>query len=78
MAIDGKTLRKSFDTANRKAAIHRVSTWACENKMVFGHIATGEKKNEITAIPILLEMLCGGFLMPSRHFLSDVISLVFF
>jgi predicted transposase YbfD/YdcC len=57
IAIDGKTLRRSFDTANRKAAIHMVSAWACENKMVFGQIATDEKSNEITAIPKLLETL---------------------
>jgi len=57
IAIDGKTLRRSFDTANGKAAIHMVSAWACENKMVFGQVATDAKSNEITAIPKLLEML---------------------
>jgi predicted transposase YbfD/YdcC len=57
IAIDGKTLRRSFDHANGKAAIHMVSAWACDNKMVFGQIATNEKSNEITAIPKLLEML---------------------
>ena len=57
IAIDGKTLRRSFDTANRKAAIHMVSAWACQNKMVFGQVVTDDKSNEITAIPKLLEML---------------------
>ena len=57
IAIDGKTLRRSFDNANGKAAIHMVSAWACDNKMVFGQVATDEKSNEITAIPKLLEML---------------------
>ncbi len=57
IAIDGKTLRRSHDNANNKSAIHIVSAWACENKMVFGQIATDEKSNEITAIPKLLEML---------------------
>jgi len=57
IAIDGKTLRRSFDNANGKAAIHMVSAWACDTKMVFGQIATDEKSNEITAIPKLLEML---------------------
>ena len=57
IAIDGKTLRRSHDNANEKSAIHIVSAWACENKMVFGQIATDEKSNEITAIPKLLEML---------------------
>ena len=57
IAIDGKTLRRSFDNANAKAAIHMVSAWACDNKMVFGQVATDEKSNEITAIPKLLETL---------------------
>jgi predicted transposase YbfD/YdcC len=57
IAIDGKTLRRSHDNANDKPAIHIVSAWACENKMVFGQIATDEKSDEITAIPKLLEML---------------------
>ncbi len=57
IAIDGKTLRRSHDNAEGKSAIHIVSAWACQNKMVFGQIATEEKSNEITAIPKLLEML---------------------
>ena len=57
IAIDGKTLRRSHDNANGKLAVHIVSAWACENKMVFGQISTDEKSNEITAIPKLLEML---------------------
>jgi len=57
ISIDGKTLRRSHDNANDKSAIHLVSAWACENKMVFGQIATDEKSNEITAIPKLLETL---------------------
>ena len=57
IAIDGKTLRHSYDNADGKSSIHIVSAWACENKMVFGQVATEEKSNEITAIPKLLEML---------------------
>ncbi len=57
IAIDGKTLRRSHDNAEGKSAIHIVSAWACQNKMVFGQIATDEKSNEITAIPKLLETL---------------------
>ena len=57
ISIDGKTLRRSHDNANGKSAIHLVSAWACENKMVFGQVATDEKSNEITAIPKLLETL---------------------
>jgi predicted transposase YbfD/YdcC len=57
VAIDGKTLRRSFDKASGKAAIHMVSAWCETNQMVLGQLATEEKSNEITAIPRLLEML---------------------
>lgn len=57
VAIDGKTLRGSFDKASSKAAIHMVSAWATRNSMILGQIKTEEKSNEITAIPRLLEML---------------------
>lgn len=57
VAIDGKTLRRSFDTASKKAAIHMVSAWATRNHVVLGQVKTDEKSNEITAIPKLLEML---------------------
>ena len=57
VAIDGKALRHSFDTANAKAALHMVSAWGCEQRLVLAQIATDEKSNEITAVPKLLEML---------------------
>jgi len=57
IAIDGKTLRHSFDTASRQAAIHMISAWSAANGLVFGQIATEAKSNEITAIPKLLELL---------------------
>lgn len=57
IAIDGKTLRHSFDSAHAKAAIHMISAWATANHLVFGQIVTEAKSNEITAIPALLKML---------------------
>lgn len=57
IAIDGKTLRRSFDQASGKAAIHMVSAWATANQISLGQVVTDEKSNEITAIPKLLEML---------------------
>ena len=57
VAIDGKTLRRSFDSATRKAALHMVSAWGCANGVVLGQVRTAEKSNEITAIPALLELL---------------------
>jgi predicted transposase YbfD/YdcC len=57
IAIDGKTLRCSHDHAAGKKALHLVSAWAVENRLVLAQIATEEKSNEITAIPILLRQL---------------------
>lgn len=57
VAIDGKTLRRSYDRSSNKAAIHMVSAWATENSLVLGQIKTEEKSNEITAIPELLRVL---------------------
>lgn len=57
VAIDGKTLRHSFDAASSKAAIHMVSAWATANHVTLGQVVTDAKSNEITAIPKLLETL---------------------
>jgi predicted transposase YbfD/YdcC len=57
VAIDGKTARRSFDRASEKSALHLVSAWVRENQLALGQVATEEKSNEITAIPILLGML---------------------
>jgi len=57
IALDGKTLRQSYDTADGKAAIHMVSAWATTNRLVLGQCKVDEKSNEITAIPQLLKML---------------------
>jgi predicted transposase YbfD/YdcC len=57
IAIDGKTLRRSHDHAAGKKALHLVSAWAVENRLVLAQVATEEKSNEITAIPVLLRQL---------------------
>jgi predicted transposase YbfD/YdcC len=57
IAIDGKTLRRSFDRASSKSPLHMVSAWGCQQRLVLGQIATEAKSNEITAVPKLLEML---------------------
>lgn len=54
IAIDGKRLRGSYDKTDKKAAIHMISAWACENELVLGQEKTDKKSNEITAIPKLL------------------------
>jgi predicted transposase YbfD/YdcC len=57
IAIDGKTLRRSYDKACSKSAIHMVSAWATANHVSLGQVVVDSKSNEITAIPKLLEML---------------------
>ena len=57
VAIDGKTLRRSFDCASGRTALHLVHAWAAENRVLLGQVATSEKSNEITAIPELLDLL---------------------
>jgi predicted transposase YbfD/YdcC len=57
VAIDGKTLRGSFDTAAGQQPLHLVSAWASEARLVLGQVAVDKKSNEITAIPALLELL---------------------
>ena len=57
VALDGKTVRHSFDTATGKSALHLVSAWASENGLALGQVKVDDKSNEITAIPKLLEMI---------------------
>jgi predicted transposase YbfD/YdcC len=57
VAIDGKTLRHSFDRATATTAIHMVSAWASAHRLVLGQLKVEEKSNEITAIPALLQLL---------------------
>ena len=57
IAIDGKTIRRSLDRANDKAAVHMVSAWCNANEMVLGQLSTNDKSNEITAIPRLLKLI---------------------
>ncbi len=57
VAVDGKVLRRSFDKASGKSALHMVSAWGSDARLVLGQIATDAKSNEITAVPKLLAML---------------------
>lgn len=57
VALDGKTVRRSFDAAKRQSAIPLVSAWASTNRLVLGQIKVADKSNEITAVPELLRAL---------------------
>jgi predicted transposase YbfD/YdcC len=60
--IDGKTLRRSFESAHKKTPVHMVSVWASKAELALGQVSTrkgqGNKRgNEITAIPRLLDLI---------------------
>jgi len=57
IAIDGKTLRGSGNTRKNQKALHLVSAWAVNNRVMLGQVKTQEKSNEIEAIPRLLSIL---------------------
>ena len=57
IAIDGKSLRHSYDKEAEKGAIHMVNAWATKNRLVLGQLAGDKKSNEITAIPELIKLL---------------------
>ncbi len=57
IAIDGKTLRRSFEHAWDKSGLHVVTAWCVRENLVLAQQAVGHKSNEITAVPELLKML---------------------
>jgi len=57
IAIDGKTVKGSYDRNHNLKALQLVSAWADEHRLVLGQTAVNSKSNEITAIPLLLEQL---------------------
>ena len=57
VAIDGKTLRRSYQEGGAKAPIHMVSAWSAKQNIVLGQVKVSTKSNEITAIPKLIDML---------------------
>ena len=57
IAIDGKVNRGSYDRESKLKALHLVSAWSSEHRLVLGQTKVSDKSNEIIAIPALLEML---------------------
>lgn len=55
--IDGKSIRGSYNRERSKSALHIVSAWASEHRLVLGQVKVADKSNEITAIPALLKLL---------------------
>ena len=57
VAIDGKTVRGSFDTSVNQAPLHMVTAWACGLRLCIGAKAVDDKSNEIPAVQALIEQL---------------------
>ena len=57
VAIDGKTLRRSYQEGGAKAPIHMISAFSSRQRLVLGQRKVADKSNEITAIPELLDLL---------------------
>jgi len=57
VAVDGKTLRRSYQEAGAKAPIHMISAWSARQNLVLGQAKVADKSNEIVAIPELLALL---------------------
>ena len=55
--IDGKKIKGSYDRNHKQSALHIVSAWASEHRLLLGQVKVASKSNEITAIPVLLKLL---------------------
>jgi predicted transposase YbfD/YdcC len=57
IAIDGKTIRGSKDTFKNQGPLHSVHAWSVANSLCLGQVTCEAKTNEITTIPLLIDML---------------------
>jgi predicted transposase YbfD/YdcC len=55
--IDGKSVRGSYERSQKQSALHLVSAWASEHRLMLGQVKVDTKSNEISAIPALLKLL---------------------
>lgn len=57
VAVDGKTLRRSYDRTSNRAALQMIDVWSCNQELVLGQKAVPETTNETGALPELLRLL---------------------
>jgi predicted transposase YbfD/YdcC len=57
IAIDGKTLRGSFDRAAGQSALHTITAFACDLRICLRQMSVDDKSNEIPAVPTLLKLM---------------------
>lgn len=57
VAIDGKALRGSYDTAAGQSALHTITAFATETRLCLRQLLVDGQSNEIPAVPVLLKLL---------------------
>lgn len=57
IAVDGKTVRRSFDRQDGRSPLHLVSAFATEHGLVLAQRAAAAKKGELSVLPGLLDGL---------------------
>lgn len=57
IAIDGKTLRGSYDTEKGQSPLHTITAFATSTRLCLRQMSVDEKSNEIPAVPLLLQLL---------------------
>lgn len=57
VALDGKTLRRSFDKKKNKRPFHILRAWSTKNNLVLGFAKVDDKSNEIDALPKMIDKL---------------------
>ena len=80
IAIDGKTMKQSYDRNDQQKALHIVTAWSSSHQLVLGQKKVDKKSNELTAIPELIEMLeiAGSVItIDSMGCQKDIKSLIF-
>ena len=57
IAIDGKTVCRTTAPHRARSALHMISAWCCDKRLVLAQIATEDKSREAAAVLKLLEFL---------------------
>jgi predicted transposase YbfD/YdcC len=57
IALDGKEIHHSMDPDNDYANLRMISAWAVEQGIVLGQVVVDDTSNEITALPVILELI---------------------
>src|SRR4029078_4495484 len=55
--VAARTCRRAHDAGKERGRLHVVSAWASEEGIALGQVATQDKSDEITAIPLLLQQI---------------------